>query len=198
LHLLERSKLEVKDDTTFAVNRALQEEFNLTGQSAYRTNSQLPPSCEQNCFLRKYRSPRVNMPAPEPQRIAPEPHGIESVRSSRSFSATLDHFEALLKARGMTVFARIAFDHDAANAGLQMPPTRLLIFGNPKAGTPVMLAAPSSALDLPLKVLISEDADGSVWITYNTPEYLAERHAIPQDLVKNLAGIRALVQAAAS
>jgi uncharacterized protein (DUF302 family) len=79
-----------------------------------------------------------------------------------------------------------------------MPPTRMLIFGNPKAGTPVMLAAPSSALDLPLKVLIAQDKNGKVWISYNTPEYLAERHAIPAELLLNIAGIRGLVQAAAA
>ena len=79
-----------------------------------------------------------------------------------------------------------------------MPPTQLLIFGNPKGGTPVMVAAPSSALDLPLKVLIAQDAQGKVWLSYNTPEYLAERHAIPAELVKNIAGIRALVQSAAA
>ena len=73
----------------------------------------------------------------------------------------------------------------------------LMVFGNPKGGTPVMIAAPGSALDLPLKVLFSQDADGKVWLSYNTPEYLAERHDIPADLVKNIAGIRGLVQAAA-
>jgi uncharacterized protein (DUF302 family) len=70
----------------------------------------------------------------------------------------------------------------------------LLVFGNPKGGTPVMVAVPSSALDLPLKVLISEDADAKVWLSYNTPEYLAIRHGIPGELVKNIAGIRMLVK----
>jgi uncharacterized protein (DUF302 family) len=124
-------------------------------------------------------------------------HGIESVASSRGFVETVKHFEAVLAARGLTVFAKIDFSGDAARVGLQMPPTQMLIFGNPKAGTPVMIAAPGSALDLPLKVVISERADGKVWLSYNTPEYLAERHDIPAELVKNISAIRTLVQAVA-
>ena len=123
-------------------------------------------------------------------------HGIEIAVSPRTFADTIAHFEALLAARGMILFAKIDFTGDAKKAGLDMPPTQLLIFGNPKGGTPLMLAAPSSALDLPLKVLVSEDPQGRVSLSYNTPEYLAERHAIPADLVKNIAGIRTLVHAA--
>ncbi len=122
-------------------------------------------------------------------------YGIEIAGSPRSFIDTIAHFESLLAARGMTLFAKIDFTGDAKKSGLDMPPTQLLIFGNPKGGTPVMLAAPSSALDLPLKVLIAQDASGKVWLSYNAAEYLAERHTIPGDLVKNIAGIRALVQA---
>jgi uncharacterized protein (DUF302 family) len=123
--------------------------------------------------------------------------GIERVESARGFDDAVEHFENVLAPRGMTVFAKIDFTSDAKKSGLAMPRTMLLIFGNPKGGTPVMVAAPSSALDLPLKVLFSEDADGKVWLSYNTPEYLAGRHDIPADLVKNIAGIRALVQGAA-
>jgi uncharacterized protein (DUF302 family) len=123
-------------------------------------------------------------------------YGIEAVASPRSFPDTISHFEDLLSARGLTLFAKIDFTGDAKKSGLDMPPRQLLIFGNPKAGTPVMVAAPSSALDLPLKVLVAQDAAGKVWISYNTPEYLAERHGIPAELVKNIAGIRPLVQAA--
>ena len=101
-------------------------------------------------------------------------------------------FEAILAARGMTLFAKIDFTGDAKKSGLTMPSTMLLVFGNPKGGTPVMVAAPGSALDLPLKILVAEDANGQVWISYNTPEYLGERHGIPADLVKNIAGIRML------
>ena len=122
--------------------------------------------------------------------------GIEKVRSPRAFAETVARFEALLKERGLTLFAKIDFSGDAEKAGLQMPPTQMLIFGNPKGGTPVMVAAPGSAMDLPLKVLISRDAQGQVWLSYNAPQYLAERHAIPAELVKNIAGTPVLVQAA--
>jgi uncharacterized protein (DUF302 family) len=125
-------------------------------------------------------------------------HGIERVASPRDFAATVEKLESILTAKGLTIFARIDFSGDAQRAGLEMPATHMLIFGNPKAGTPVMLAAPSSALDLPLKVLVAQDKNGKVWISYNTPEYLAERHAIPAELLPNIAGIRGLVQAAAA
>jgi uncharacterized protein (DUF302 family) len=123
--------------------------------------------------------------------------GIERVESSRKFDETIAQFEELLAARGMTVFAKIDFTSDAKKAGLEMPRMLLMIFGNPKGGTPVMVAAPSSALDLPLKVSISQDADEKVWLSYNTPEYLATRHDIPAELVKNIAGTRAVVRDAA-
>ena len=123
--------------------------------------------------------------------------GIETVESSRGFDETTAQFEKVLAARGMTLFAKIDFTSDAKKAGLEMPRMLLMIFGNPKGGTPVMVAAPSSALDLPLKALISQDADGKVWLGYNTPEYLAARHDISTELVKNIAGIRAVVRDAA-
>jgi uncharacterized protein (DUF302 family) len=125
-------------------------------------------------------------------------YGISAIASPRGFADTISHLEGVLEAKGLILFAKIDFTGDAKRSGLDMPPTQLLIFGNPKAGTPVMLAAPSSALDLPLKLLISQDASGKVWISYNTAEYLAERHAIPADLVKNIAGIAPLAQAAAA
>jgi uncharacterized protein (DUF302 family) len=120
--------------------------------------------------------------------------GIERVESLLAFDEAIENFEKLLAARGMTVFAKIDFTSDAKKSGLEMPRMLLMVFGNPKGGTPVMVAAPSSALDLPLKVLFSEDADGKVWLSYNTPEYLAGRHDIPAELVKNIAGIRGLVR----
>jgi uncharacterized protein (DUF302 family) len=123
-------------------------------------------------------------------------YGIETAASPRSFAGTIAHFESLLAARGMILFAKIDFAGDAKKSGLDMPPTQLLIFGNPKGGTPVMLAAPSAALDLPLKVLVAQDAGGKVCVSYYAPEYLAERHAIPGELAKNIAGIRPLVQSA--
>jgi uncharacterized protein (DUF302 family) len=120
--------------------------------------------------------------------------GIERAESPLGFDETIQRFENLLAARGLTLFAKIDFTSDARKSGLEMSPTLLLIFGSPKGGTPVMVAAPSSALDLPLKVLFAQEADGKVWLSYNTPEYLAARHEIPAHLVKNIAGIRALAQ----
>lgn len=124
--------------------------------------------------------------------------GIERVASSREFDETVAHFEQLIAAKGMILFAKIDFTGDAKRAGLTMPRMLLLVFGNPKGGTPVMVAAPSSALDLPLKVLVSEEADGKVWMSFNSPEYLAQRHGIPSELVANIAGIRGLVNTAAN
>jgi len=125
-------------------------------------------------------------------------NGIERVASTRGFEGTVAYFEELLAAKGMTLFAKIDFTGDAKKNGLTMPRTMLLVFGNPKGGTPVMVAAPSSALDLPLKVLVSEEADGKVWLSFNAPEYLAARHGIPAELVPNIAGVRGLVSAAAA
>jgi uncharacterized protein (DUF302 family) len=122
--------------------------------------------------------------------------GIETVASPRTFAESIAHFESVLAARGLTLFAKIDFSGDAKKAGLDMLPTMLLVFGNPKAGTPVMVAAATAALDLPLKVLFSQDSSGKVSLHYNTPDYLAERHAIPAELVKHVAGVRALVEAA--
>jgi len=125
-------------------------------------------------------------------------HGMERVASPHDFAATVAKLESILKAKGLMIFAKIDFSGDAKRAGLEMAPTQMLIFGSPKAGTPIMMAAPSSALDLPLKVLIAQDSNGKVWLSYNSPEYLAERHAIPPALVQNISGVRGLVQAAAA
>ena len=125
-------------------------------------------------------------------------NGLEKINSPRSFADTVARFESLLAATGLTLFAKIDFSGDAERSGLKMPPTLMFLFGNPKAGTPVMLAVPDVAIDLPLKVLISQDSDGSVWLSYNAPEYLVSRHRIPENLAPNLAGIRPLVKAAAA
>ena len=89
-------------------------------------------------------------------------------------------------------------DHsgEAEKVGLKMRPTKVLVFGSPKGGTPLMVAAPSLAIDLPMKALVAEDAEGEVWVTYNSPEYLQERHGVPADLVKNLAGAGAVIEKA--
>ena len=124
-------------------------------------------------------------------------NGIVNVASNHSVAESMDRLESLVNAKQLTVFARIDFGGDAAKAGLTMPPTQMLIFGNPKAGTPLMLAAPSVALDLPLKALAWQDANGQVWLSYNAPEYLKERHGVPDALLPNIAGIKMLVEQAA-
>lgn len=125
-------------------------------------------------------------------------NGLEKLRSPRDFPGTVARFESLLAAAGLTLFAKIDFSSDAERAGLKMPPTVLFLFGNPKAGTPVMLSVPAVAIDLPLKVLISEDSEGAVWLSYNAPEYVSSRHNVPENLAPNLGAIRPLVRAAAA
>jgi len=104
--------------------------------------------------------------------------------------------ESVLQSHGLTVFARVNHSGEAQKVGLTMRPTRLLIVGSPKAGTPLMVARPSIAIDLPLKALAWEDADGKVWLSYNSPQYLKERHGLPEDLWKNIAGIGPLIHQA--
>ncbi len=120
-------------------------------------------------------------------------NGLLQVASTRSVDETVDRLKAILAERGLQMFALVDHSGEAEKVGIKMLPTKLLIFGSPKGGTPVMLAAPSLAIDLPLKALVAEDEDGKVWVSYNSPEYLQQRHGIPQDLVKNIAGVGALV-----
>ena len=122
--------------------------------------------------------------------------GIVDLSSPYTVSETLARLESILKERGVNVFARVDHSGEAEKAGLKMRPTQLLIFGSPKAGTPVMVAAPSAAIDLPFKTLVWEDEGGKVWLSYNSPEYLQQRHGFPADLVKNLAAASALIQKA--
>jgi uncharacterized protein (DUF302 family) len=124
-------------------------------------------------------------------------HGIVRIASRHGVADTMDRIEALLKQRGIMVFARIDFSSDAARAGLSMRPEQLLIFGNPKAGTPLMLAAPAAGLDLPLKALVWEAADGGVWIAYNDPHYVVRRHALAPALSANLAAAVPILEQAA-
>lgn len=128
----------------------------------------------------------------------PDAPGLLTFASQYPPKETLDRLEASLKQHGVQVFARIEHSQLAAEAGFDMPPCAVLIFGNPKAGTPVMLAAPTSAIDLPLKALAWADAEGQSFLAINAPEYLAARHGIPAELVKNLGAATALVSAAAS
>lgn len=125
--------------------------------------------------------------------------GFISKLSPHSVPETIQRLSALLKSKGVAIFALIDHSGEAEKAGLKMRPTQLLIFGNPKGGTPLMLAAPSTAIDLPLKALVWEDADGKVWLSYNSPDYLQQRHGFPADLEKNIAAIEPLLaQAVAS
>src|SRR2546425_11805158 len=122
-------------------------------------------------------------------------NGIIDARSQHSVEQTVERLTALLHAKGVTLFALVAHSGEPAQIGMKMPPTKLLIFGNPKAGTPVMLAAPSVAIDLPLKILVWEDAQGRAWLSYNSPAYLQERHGVPQALLPNIAVVETLVRA---
>ena len=123
--------------------------------------------------------------------------GIVSKPSNHSVDETVAKLKTMLQAKGVQLFALVDHSGEAAKVGLKMPATKLLIFGNPKGGTPLMLASPSIAIDLPLKILVAEDAQGKVWISYNSPEYLQERHGLPQDLVQNLAVVETLAAKAA-
>src|SRR6202521_2879812 len=123
-------------------------------------------------------------------------NGLIHVSSPRSVPETLKKLEAILAARGLKVFALVDHSGEAEKSGLKMRPTQLLIFGSPKAGTPLMVAAPRLAIDLPLKALAWQDEQGKVWLSYNAPEYLQQRHGFPADLLKNIAGISALIQKA--
>jgi len=122
-------------------------------------------------------------------------NGVVSVISNYKFEETLERLEQNVISRGLTIFARIDFSGDAERAGLEMRPTRLLIFGNPKAGTPLMVAAPTLAIDFPLKAVVSDDEEGAVTVVYNAPQYLKDRHNIPDVLLKNISGIVSIVEA---
>jgi uncharacterized protein (DUF302 family) len=124
-------------------------------------------------------------------------NGVTTIPAHRSVDQTVDRLKGILEAKGVKLFALIDHSGEAEKAGMQMPPTKLLIFGSPKAGTPLMLAAPGIALDLPLKILIWQDSGGKVWISYNSAAYLQERHHLPPELVKNIAVIEALANSAA-
>ena len=120
-------------------------------------------------------------------------NGLVLVRSRFSVGDTVGRLEAAFKNMGMQVFAVIDHSGEAQKVGLQMRPTKVVIFGSPKGGTPLMVAAPSLAIDLPMKALVAQDAEGEVWVTYNSPEYLQERHGVPGELIKNLAGAGAVI-----
>ncbi len=118
----------------------------------------------------------------------PSERGLIQVGSRYSVDETMTRLEAAFASKGLQVFAVVDHSGEAAKVGLAMSQTKVLIFGSPKAGTPLMVAAPSLAIDLPLKALVAEDRAGKVSVTYNDPGYLKERHGVPADLIKNLAG----------
>ena len=125
-------------------------------------------------------------------------NGIASILSAHTVPETVARLRAVLEAKGITLFALIDHSGEAAKAGLHMPDTKLLIFGNPAAGTPVMLSAPSTALDLPLKILVAEDQSGRVTVSWNDPAWLQTRHQFDAALITNIAAVEKLATAAAS
>ena len=129
--------------------------------------------------------------------MAPTPdNGMQHLSSPYSVPETLRRVESLLQEKGLAIFCRVDHSGEAEKVGLKMHPTQLILFGSPKAGTPVMVASPTIAIDLPLKALVWEDAGGKVWISYNSPEYLQQRHNVPSELVKNISAAGALLQLA--
>ncbi len=122
--------------------------------------------------------------------------GLVTIPSPFSVSVTLTRLETLIKSHKLRIFARIEFAADAAREGLAMPPMVQLVFGNPKAGTPLLLAAPTIGLDLPLKILVWEDAEEGVWLSYDDPAALAQRHQLPSNLIQNISGVGGLVERA--
>jgi len=123
--------------------------------------------------------------------------GIIDKPSHQSVDQTVEKLKNIVHSKGVALFALVDHSGEAEKVGMKMPPTKLLIFGSPKAGTPLMLAAPSIAIDLPLKILVWEDTAGKVWVSYNSPEYLKDRHGLPPDLLANIAVIETLAEKAA-
>ena len=124
-------------------------------------------------------------------------NGLITIESRHSVDETVQKLKQILDSKGVKLFTVIDHSGAAENVGMHMPPTKLLIFGNPKAGTPLMIAAPTIAIDLPLKLLVWEDSAGTVRISYNDPAYLQARHGLPAELVKNIAAAGALAAEAA-
>jgi uncharacterized protein (DUF302 family) len=122
--------------------------------------------------------------------------GLVRIASRYCVEETVQRLQSTFAAKGLQMFALIDHSGEAAKVGLKMRPTKVLIFGSPKGGTPLMVASPSLAIDLPMKALVAEDESGKVWLTYNSPDYLKERHNVPEDLIKNLAGAGPLMEKA--
>ncbi len=120
--------------------------------------------------------------------------GLVHLKSPYTVAETVSRLETVVQAKGLSVFMRIDHSAAAANVGLTMPPAVVVLFGSPKSGTPLMIASPTLAIDLPLKALVWQDGNGTAWLSYNTPEYLKQRHAIPEDLIHFIAGIGPLCE----
>jgi uncharacterized protein (DUF302 family) len=136
--------------------------------------------------------------AEEHHAMSPPDHGFLDIRSHRPVAESIERLQSLASAAGLMIFARIDFSGDAQRAGLTMRPMQMLLFGNPKAGTPLLIASPRVGLDLPLKALAWEDAEGSVWLSCNAPAYLEARHDLPHALIANIAGAQGLLERAAA
>lgn len=126
-----------------------------------------------------------------------EENGLVTIPCNHSVDDTVRKIEQVLRAKGITLFALIDHSGEAKKVGMRMNPTKLLVFGDPRAGTPLMIASPGIAIDLPLKILVREDAEGKTWLSYNSTSYLQARHNLPRDLVSNIKGIEALAAKAA-
>ena len=125
-------------------------------------------------------------------------NGIITKAANCTVEDAVNKIKSLLVTRSIKLFAVIDHSGEAESIGMKMPDTKLLIFGNPKGGTPLMLASPSLAIDLPLKLLVAEDANGRCSISYNSPKYLQERHGLSKDLIQNIAIIESLATEAAA
>jgi uncharacterized protein (DUF302 family) len=131
--------------------------------------------------------------APATSKTAPETNrGIIDKPSNHPVKQTVERLKNILQSKGVTLFALVDHSGEAKKVGMKMRPTKLLIFGSPKAGTPLMLTAPSIAIDLPLKILVWEDEQGKVWVSYNSPDYLKDRHGLPQELLQNITVVETL------
>jgi uncharacterized protein (DUF302 family) len=132
------------------------------------------------------------LPASTAGKLSEKKNGIVDIPSNHSVDETVERVKNILQSKGITLFAVIDHSGEAEKVGMRMPPTKLLIFGNPTAGTPLMLASPSAAIDLPLNILVWQDGEGKVWLSYNSSEYLQQRHGLPKDLLQNIAVVATL------
>lgn len=142
--------------------------------------------------LKSENSEEVSMSSASSKEALTAGKGIIDKPSNHSVDETVERLKNILQSKGVTLFALVDHSGEAEKVGMKMRPTKLLIFGSPKAGTPLMLAAPSIAIDLPLKILVWEDAQGKVWVSYNSSDYLKERHSLPLELLQNIAVVETL------